>query len=417
MNPFYIVADDLTGASDSGVQFAKRGYTASLLFNHEDPGAWTIDPRVVVVDTDSRAIPEDDAYRRVRRLIASLNVQTANLIFKKVDSTLRGNVRSEVRAALDSLPGSAAFIVPAYPQNGRTTRQGIQYLNRVPVHETEIGRDPKTPVVSSSIPELLGDGCFLVSTEEVERGSGCLQEHVSDALQNGYAYIVFDAETNEHLRTIGQLYLKFPQAVWVGSAGIAEHLDPPLPAEAAIPELPLIGKPLLYLVGSLSESTREQVEACGEELFYTLKLDPVRLLESTAFDDIAASVGEAYRSGKHCIVALQSSQEARNEAAAFASSRALAASAVSDHLREAMGNLAVRLVSALEPECLFLTGGDTARSICEHLGITGMNILSELEPGIPLGRAAGTQFYLVTKAGAFGSRLTFQHIAQRLTKE
>jgi uncharacterized protein YgbK (DUF1537 family) len=384
MNVFYIIADDLTGASDSGVQFAKRGYKTSLLFNYKENYVWSIDARVIVIDSDSRAITPEAAYERVVRLVSFLRSPSAQLLFKKVDSTLRGNIQAEVKAILDALPQSTAFIVPAYPKNGRTTRKGSQLLQGVPVHETEIGRDPRTPVFSSFIPDLFDDTCAVIDTAYTEKGVIYLENRIRELIRAGNRRIVFDAESNEHLATIGGLYSRFPEAVWVGSAGIAEYLDPPLPINESDPGLPKLRKPLLFLIGSLSESTRLQMEACSIERFFTLRLDPVLLLDKDASELLPASLFEAYRAGKHCIVALDSTEQARQRTAAFAEARKLPRASVSEFLREAMGRLSTVLVSELAPECLFLSGGDTARSICEHLGIAGMNILQELEPGILL---------------------------------
>jgi uncharacterized protein YgbK (DUF1537 family) len=419
MNVFYIIADDLTGASDSGVQFAKRGYKTSLLFNFKENYIWSIDPRVVVVDSDSRAIAPVAAYERAARMVSVLPLPSNHLLFIKVDSTLRGNIQSAVKAVLDTLRQSTAFIVPAYPKNGRTTRQGSQFLQGNPVHETEIGRDPKTPVLSSFIPDLFDDPCAVMDTAGTENGIMYLENGVRALMKQGYRRIVFDAESDEHLITIGQLYSRFPEAVWVGSAGIAEYLNPSLPIDQTDAGLPKLQKPLLFLVGSLSESTRAQVEACSQERFFTFWLDPILLLDedADASELLPTSFFEAYRAGKHCIVALDSTEQARQSTAAHAEQRKLARASVSERLRDAMGKLSADLVSELAPECLFLTGGDTARSICEHLGIGGMNILQELEPGIPIGRVAGENFYLVTKAGAFGTAHTFEHIAEQLTKE
>jgi uncharacterized protein YgbK (DUF1537 family) len=419
MEQFFIIADDLTGASDSGVQFAKRGYPTSLLFNNEDTEGWKHTPGVIVVDTDSRAALPDTAYQRVRDFILSLEVQKNHMIYKKVDSTLRGNIKDEVKAILATVPNSTAFIIPAYPQNGRTTRAGIHYLHGVPVHETEIGRDPKTPVASSYIPDFFAGECFLFDTESIEKGSLDLRNRVQNAIDEKYSYIIFDAETKEHLQTIAELYPLFPQAVWVGSAGIAEYLNPPLPVVKTSPKIPFIRKPLLFLVGSLSESTREQVHACSGDDFFTLWLDPLRLLQSTdsSLAEFIKPVKEAYLSGKHCIVALLSTEEARGQTSRYAADQGITAIEVSDQLRNLLGKISEILSSSLTFECLFLTGGDSARSICEHLGFTRMTILQELEPGIPLGQVNGNHTYLVTKAGAFGNAQTFRHIAELLTKE
>lgn len=67
---------------------------------------------------------------------------------------------------------------------------------------------------------------------------------------------------------------------------------------------------------------------------------------------------------------------------------------------------------------VILTGGDTAKAVCRHLGVSGIQLLREVEPGIPLGRLVGdTPLPVVTKAGAFGSELSLSHAKTALKGE
>src|ERR671933_2238315 len=143
-----LIADDLTGASDAGVQFARRGLAARVLFDLDDPAA-ARDVEALVVDTDSRALPAAAAYARVRQVADHLRTARPEHVYKKIDSTLRGNLGAEIDAVMDALDFRLAVVAPAFPALGRTTRHGRHHLHGRPVHETEIGRDPKTPVRES----------------------------------------------------------------------------------------------------------------------------------------------------------------------------------------------------------------------------------------------------------------------------
>lgn len=415
-NNFYIIADDATGANDSGVQFAKRGYPTTVYFatNNISVGCQA---GIIVIDCDTRGVSPSEAYQCVKDIVRDIPVP-ANYLFKKVDSTLRGNIGAELRAILDQKPDSIAFIVPAYPSNGRTTRNGIQYLQGRPVHKTEIGHDPKTPVSTSHIADLLQAPCYVIGIDSIEKGQAALKDIVQDACYKGYRNIIFDAETDQHLEQIAALHKEFSQAVWVGSAGIARFLSPNIPiAETA--GKPVLGpKPLLFITGSLSASTYEQVLAFTGPNVYKIILEPLTVLTAKATLNLVPEEAiKQYCEGKHLVIALRADADARRQAEKFALQEGLSLTDVSNRLRHTLGNIAGNLVDTLQPPGLFVSGGDTARSIFEQLGIRGIRILDELETGIPIGKAVERDLYLITKAGAFGTKRSFYHIIEILYRE
>ncbi len=155
MPKLLIVADDLTGALDTGIQFAKRGIGTRILIRAD---AGFLDAaqaeEVVVVNTASRHMPADEAYRIVFRAVRAAEESGFDCFYKKTDSALRGNVGAELTAMRDALRRPVA-LAPAYPAMGRTTVGGIQYIDGVPVAETAFGRDPFAPVLSSDVGEIL----------------------------------------------------------------------------------------------------------------------------------------------------------------------------------------------------------------------------------------------------------------------
>jgi uncharacterized protein YgbK (DUF1537 family) len=418
MHSLYIIADDLTGVSDTGVQFAKRGYKTIGVFDYKQSARMSDGPQVASIDLDSRGMGDAETYNRTAQVVRQLPLTQNRYLYNKIDSTLRGHVKSQVQAVLDTLPGSVAFIVPAYPQIGRTTREGIQCLRGVPVHETEIGKDPKTPVLHSFIPDLFESEYLLVPLETIEAGLETLKSVVGQAVQNGTTHIVFDAETDEHLRAIAKLFHLFPQAVWTGSAGMAEFLHPPFERTGSY-SMPHFSKPMLFLIGSLSESMRSQVEnLSGIDVHRTL-LDPVELIELAERDparlgSLTADANQAYLSGKHCVVALKSGEEMRAKTTEYAKNHGITGSDVSNRLVESLSLVAKVLIHELEPECLFLSGGDTARAVSSQMNYKGIEIKSDIDSGIPIGTVVGSSQYLITKAGAFGNSNTLRRVIDTL---
>jgi uncharacterized protein YgbK (DUF1537 family) len=147
-----VIADDLTGAADCGVQFARAGYRTAIAFGGE-PMPPSGEVNAVVVDTDSRLLSPELARERV--LEAGGALKGVRISYKKLDSTLRGPVAAELSAALAASGRPRAVVAPAFPGAGRTTAGGVQLVHGVPIHETGLAEDPRTPVREGHIPSLL----------------------------------------------------------------------------------------------------------------------------------------------------------------------------------------------------------------------------------------------------------------------
>lgn len=146
------MADDLTGALEVGAKFAAVGLQARVttLLNPSDGG-------IVVYDTETRHRSGLEAATRVAALATHLSKASPKLIYKKTDSTLRGNIAAELAALAKVFPDRKIIFVPAYPALGRTVRNGHLLVDGIPVHETAISHDKLNPIHTSSIQACLGD--------------------------------------------------------------------------------------------------------------------------------------------------------------------------------------------------------------------------------------------------------------------
>src|SRR5215831_5841786 len=150
-----LIADDLTGACDAGAQFAGRGPVPVFVAPSSPGSEWDI----AVVDTESRSLSPEDASYRVRATVAQLGRRLANrLLFKKIDSTLRGPVTAELEALLDASGRRAALVCPTLPAQHRTVVDGVLLVNGARVHESPIGKDPAFSGSTSSLIEIVGRG-------------------------------------------------------------------------------------------------------------------------------------------------------------------------------------------------------------------------------------------------------------------
>lgn len=214
-----IIADDLTGAGDTGVTFADAGWATYLV-----RGRASFPGRGAVTRTlDTRAVPAETAARRTAEAVADASAHGA-LIYVKVDSTLRGTVAAQVSGSLAGRrathPDAFAVVCPAYPAMGRTVRDGILLVNDVPVHLTAAGSDPVNPMRTAALAELLPGSTAMPAPTSVEDALAHFER-----LGAPGSVICVDATADEHLaRLADAIATKGADALPFGAAGLARHL-------------------------------------------------------------------------------------------------------------------------------------------------------------------------------------------------
>ena len=424
-----IIADDLTGANDSGVQLAGNGLQTAVLFDRDEAGAQAYE--AVVFDTDSRAVSRNEAYDRVKTAAQFLVQAGFTNIFKKMDSTMRGNIGAEIDAVYDVLKPDFVMFAPGYPKNNRTISGSTLYLKGVPVGETEIARDPKTPVTVSYLPELLSQQTSrtigTLTVDDLQQG----QEHVLLKLeqyrQTETVIIVVDSTEEEHLELILQYAKQAPYSyVWAGSAGLANYL----PAYYGMPSrerklsiTPNHG-PILTVIGSVNKNSRAQLKRLLEQG----DVADIPFNSSKAVTSEAEQLQEVERVYLRALamaqegrdVVLYSTGEKVDIAAAqqIGKSRGWSATDVSNEIVKALGAVCAPLLEHGFFKGVSMSGGDTAKQICERWGIKGFELLDELEIGVPISTFLGKdELYVITKAGGFGTEDVFIHAIQRLKGE
>ena len=226
MERWAVIADDLTGALDTALQFQKAGRRTIVSTR---PGVWPTGGTVVALSTETRHVSAASAAAKVKAAFRTLPSGTTARIYKKTDSLLRGNIGAELRALCDAAGSGPLVFAPAYPTGGRTTIDGIHKLEGVPVADAAPGCDPLTPVVESHIPTLLQDSGGLkaegVPLDVVRGGQETLVTELTRAGRDGIEVLAPDVETDEDLQAIASaLRLSDGGRISAGSAGLAEYL-------------------------------------------------------------------------------------------------------------------------------------------------------------------------------------------------
>ena len=387
-----VIADDLTGSADTGVQLSRAGYRVAVIFRGEPPPP---DFDAVVWDTDSRTKSAGSAAKRVSE--AADSARRADIVYKKLDSTLRGSVAVEISAALEATGRNRAIVAPAFPAAGRTTVNGVQRVHGVPVHETEMRNDPRTPVTEGHVPTILYGS--LSSVESISLRDLEDPEGIRSKLEAN-ACVVADAERDLDLEALVRAVPDPSEVLWVGSAGLAGALgvvypgpgaeESPVPLEAA--------NRVLVVIGSMSGVAREQLRCLIEE--YGEIASPVPAGRSGVVEEVAESIQRVFREGP-CAV-LHSPEERRSSGGSFVGS---------------LAKVVERLTEEDAFDALVLTGGSTAMGVARRLGASGIRLDGEVEAGVPVGAMIGPRPYrVVTKAGAFGTEDTLVRAVETLLR-
>lgn len=413
-----IIADDLTGANDSGVQLSRYGLKTSVRFDFSNED--TSSDEAIVIDTDSRSIEKEEAYKRVRNAAKFLKENKFNIIYKKIDSTLRGNLGVEVDAVYDECKPDFVIIAPGYPKNGRKIEVGHLYLHGVLLNETEIANDPKCPVedsfVSNVFQKQTSRKIGLINKEEIRKGFDAVKSKMDYFSSLQTPYLLFDSETEEDLASIAKfVYESEYNVIWLGSAGLANYL-PELYNIKGNPLDMVIERnsdPILLVVGSVSSVTRKQLKVfLGHNKVIGVEINaPLLISEQTWKVEIAAALTKAknaYKEGKHVAVYPTGDQEAIKEAQAIGRINGLTKTDVSNLIVQRLGHLTDKLLEHAAYKGIILTGGDTAKQVCTSIGVVGIQLIDEIETGVPIGKLIGRHtIYAITKAGAFGTENTF----------
>lgn len=393
-----ILADDLTGAADCAIAFARRGLAASVAWQgagqdaEADPGT-----DVLAIDADSRRLPPAEAGARHAALIRARHRPGAGLI-KKIDSTLRGQPAAELAATLAALRGSGrpalAVIAPAFPATGRTVEGGRVHLHGAPLESTPLwARDHSYP--SAVLAEVLGSAGLTsraLPLDLVRAGEAALAAALGDALAEGSEAVILDATAPGDLDALARASLPLAERLlWVGSGGIAAALAAALPGGApAAAALPAPRGGVLVVVGSVAEASRQAARRLVAEGAAEFLVSPALLRAGAGDPDwprLSEGIAGAVAAGGNTLVTIAEDPEADLSRGA----------ALTEALATLLSSAAHRMGA------LFATGGETACALLGHLGVHGIRLVEEVEPGVPLGVTQGRiEVPVMTKAGAFG---------------
>jgi len=407
-----VVADDLTGAMDTAGAFASQGLRVRVLRRASTREGLLSGVDVACINTQTRNVDSALALVPVRMAARDLIEAGFDRLYKKIDSTGRGNLAAECAAMLETTEAPAIIVCPAFPKLGRTVVEGRLLVHGQTVSTIPEGQDALAPVASTSLTEMLtleGElSATSIGLSTVEVSSGQLTAAIRVAIDDGHNVVAVDAATDEHLNVLADASNALPGCVVAGSAGLAHAIAGRMQSDASAPiQASAAEGPALIIVGSRHEVNRAQLSALtGQGRATLVALEPSEALSDPPerrahMARLRETVCEKLGAGRNVALAWS---EPDSPAAPSLDPAADAAD-----LGKFVGTLAYGVLRTVDVSGLVIAGGDTAFAVLGALGATSVDIMNEVEPGVPCGvisdgSAAGRT--LVTKAGGFGDELT-----------
>lgn len=419
-NSIGIVADDLTGANDTALQFFMKGSNTEIILDINSLNENHLNVETWAICNETRNIEPEAAGKIVYETTNVLKEKFGiEYFYKKIDSTLRGNVAVEILAMLEATGYDAAIVAPAYVQEGRITIGGYQLLKGIPIERTDAARDPKAPIYESYIPDILkrdlSEAAFeLVGSIEmktVAKGAGPIALKLNELISGGKKLIVMDAVSTVDFE---QIVLAMQKSTYnilpAGSAGLAHALgavwlnEIKQPVQKRVPCLPK-----LVLSGSKTSLTALQIEKLRlnddieNTYFIPLHLDDILGEVDDAFADrIASNLVKDY------VVVVHVSDLRDELETEEAKNRLIDEGITKEELATRITNYLAKLANKVKQRSEFILitiGGETSYRCSKAINCEYLQVVDAILPSIPLCMDSNAQL-IVTKSGNFGTSST-----------
>jgi len=427
-----IIADDLTGANDTALQFKLNGADTNILLNNNIEKSQTSVSQAWAISTESRNVSPQEAFDKVKEA-TQLFVDKINpdFFYKKIDSTVRGNIAVEVMSVLEILGWDAAVIMPAFPQEGRITVGGYHLLKGVPIERTEMARDPHSPITESHLPTMLKTqlGTNLQSLvgqlelKTIMDGAGPILIKLNSLITEGKKIIVADSVSTTDLEQIVLAMQKSNYKILpVGTAAAAKVLSnewfPKHTEEELLPtKLPKL--PKFIVSGSATHITANQIDKLEQSDEFEDNCLIIELDMNTVLEGVQDALVDRIISnlGNNNIVLVHTSKLIKNfDGFADDTIKAdLTKSSLANVITDFLAELTKRVLEK-KKAILITLGGETSYKCCNAINANQLKLIDEVLPAIALGRSVNSDQWIVTKSGNLGGVNTIIEILKYFKK-
>ena len=411
-----VIADDLTGGNGTGVRLKKQGFNVATMVYYDQP-IMTGTFNAIIVDTDSRYARKDVAQMRVQTVLDNFTNWDADVICKRIDSTVRGNIGVEIDTLLTALgEKSIAVVCASFPDSGRITSGGYLLVDGVPVQETDVANDPVTPLTKSYIPAIVhAQSEYPVShigLDIVLEGEKVTEQAIREHIKNGNRIIIMDAVTDEEIEDIGNAMASIKEYQMIPA-------DPgPLTAaysKAYTRQYAANHKKIIVTVGSVTSITGKQLHYLMEKTnSKPVCVNPEQLIHSTKtweeeVDRVVKLALEEIDKQDVLIITTNSPSFGKLNLKKISEEQGVSQDQLAKRIADGLGKMTRLVIEQTHHEIggCFSSGGDVTASLCS-LGLAeGIKLEDEVLPIVAYGKFIGGHFdglRIVTKGGMVGDK-------------
>ena len=414
-----IIADDLTGANDTALQFHNRGAKTKILLNHDYVPDRKDATEVWAISSESRNCSPEEAVERVKKSVTVFAKKFSfEYYYKKIDSTLRGHIALETLTMLEILEYDASIIIPAFPQEGRITIGGYHLLKGVPIGRTEIAIDPHSPILESHVPTLLksqlGENyANLIGTIDLKtimNGAGPILIKINELIKEGKKLIIADTASITDIEQIALAIKKCDKKILpAGTAAAAQILGKFwLPENNEDKEIFKIEKlPKFIVSGTATQITAEQIKQLEQSDDYNninfIPLGVKEIIDGVS-EELVSRIVTNLKSGMtvcvHTSNLIANFDGFSDDSFNAELTKEKLASMITDYLAE-LTKLVLRQVRVV----LIMLGGETSYKCCNAINSEVLSLIEETAPAISLTLDANNE-WIVTKSGNLGKTKT-----------
>ena len=405
-----VLADDLTGSLDTGIQFVAGKANTRVVLDPTYPLA-SVDAKVqvLVVDTESRHLPPEKAAELVTHIVRQAAELKVPYIYKKTDSALRGNVGAELAAALKASGAQQLHFIPAFPKTKRSTENGMQLITGTPVAESVFGKDPFNPVKHSAVAEILAE---QTDVKVINRKLG-------EDLTTQAGIVVYDAVTDEDiLAWTKKIHSAGTMQVLSGCAGFATALPKVIDLSGALPVEQQPTSAFFVACGSVNPITVAQLHEAEGHGFkhYYLGLEqllakdfPTAGAIEQAVETVAATLGK----GQNCILDTNT-KPGEKPAEEYAKEHGLNMTELGKVISAHMGLTIKKLLEKKPDATMLIKGGDTLMGFMQAEHISEIVPVKEVSTGTVLSliTIGGKTYNIISKSGGFGDKNLLAEVAK-----
>ena len=411
-----ILADDFTGALDTGVQFSQAGVVTLVSAGFDSLANLSLSgsslsygkpPDVLVLDLETRHLPSEQARKRVQRATELAVQQAIPHIYKKFDSALRGNIGGELEGLLTGATEEPLVFVPAYPENDRITISGSHFVGGLPVTKSIFANDPFTPVLYDYIPDIIAQQTKRKTNIVTKRD---LPDLNIRSLKGQIS--VFDASGEHDMVNIASVIKNSgTPKLMAGCAGFAKYLPDMLDLSRTEIEVPIMDEGLLVVCGSINANTLEQVGYASRLSFTVVELTPEQKMienfaETTQGNELITQLQLMYKKNRRLIIQAASDNKSVEETNQLARQMGRSPEESRKQVATNLGQITGSLLSRIDLGTLVVFGGDTLMSVLDSINQGEIYPIKEVQAGVAHSTFMlnGKPTNLITKSGGFGQK-------------